>query len=88
MYLERFDLPSEKQKKKKRKSDVKEEAFEDSDDGDDEGREMDYISDSSERYRVELTVSVWEIELNCSDHISAMSERQGVSELRISNDGG
>ena len=40
---------SEKQKKKKRKSDVKEEAFEDSDDGDDEGREMDYISDSSER---------------------------------------
>lgn len=34
--------------KKKRKGDVDDEAFEDSDDGDEEGRELDYISDSSE----------------------------------------
>ncbi|XP_063709007.1 general transcription factor IIF subunit 1-like [Culicoides brevitarsis] len=34
--------------KKKRKNDVDDEAFEESDDGDEEGRELDYISDSSE----------------------------------------
>ncbi|KXJ84349.1 hypothetical protein RP20_CCG027118 [Aedes albopictus] len=34
--------------KKKKKRDVDEEAFEESDDGDEEGRELDYISDSSE----------------------------------------
>ena len=34
---------------KKKKRDVDVEAFEDSDDGDEEGREKDYISDSSER---------------------------------------
>lgn len=34
---------------KKKKRDVDVEAFEDSDDGDEEGRERDYISDSSER---------------------------------------
>lgn len=35
-------------KKKKPKRDTDLEAFEDSDDGDNEGRELDYISDSSE----------------------------------------
>lgn len=35
-------------KAKKKKRDVDGEAFEDSDDGDEEGRELDYISDSSE----------------------------------------
>lgn len=34
---------------KKKKKDVDDEAFEESDDGDEEGRERDYISDSSER---------------------------------------
>lgn len=36
--------------KKKKDRDVDDEAFEDSDDGDEEGRELDYISDSSERF--------------------------------------
>lgn len=43
-----FPLGLEVKKKKKRDSD--DEAFEESDDGDEEGRELDYISDSSERY--------------------------------------
>ena len=34
-------------KKKKSKEDVKDEAFEDSDDGDGEGRELEYMSDES-----------------------------------------
>ncbi|XP_059621621.1 general transcription factor IIF subunit 1 [Phlebotomus argentipes] len=38
----------ELQKKKKKKKDVDDEAFEESDDGDEEGRELDYISDSSD----------------------------------------
>ena len=42
-----FFLELEGKKKKKRDSD--DEAFEESDDGDEEGRELDYISDSSER---------------------------------------
>jgi transcription initiation factor TFIIF subunit alpha len=33
----------------KKKKKVEDEAFEESDDGDEEGREKDYISDSSER---------------------------------------
>jgi Transcription initiation factor IIF, alpha subunit (TFIIF-alpha). len=37
-------------KKKKKKKDSDDEAFEESDDGDEEGRELDYISDSSERF--------------------------------------
>lgn len=36
--------------KKKRKQDVDDEAFEESDDGDEEGREMDYDTESSEEY--------------------------------------
>jgi hypothetical protein len=35
--------------KKKKKKDSDDEAFEESDDGDEEGRELDYISDSSDR---------------------------------------
>lgn len=38
----------EKNKKKKKKHDADDEAVEESDDGDEEGRELDYISDSSE----------------------------------------
>ncbi|XP_055676810.1 general transcription factor IIF subunit 1 [Lutzomyia longipalpis] len=38
----------EMEKKKKKKKDVDDEAFEESDDGDEEGRELDYISDSSD----------------------------------------
>lgn len=41
-----FLLDAVKKKKPKRDTDL--EAFEDSDDGDNEGRELDYISDSSE----------------------------------------
>lgn len=37
-------------KKKKKKRDVDDEAFEESDDGDEEGREMDYDTSSSEEY--------------------------------------
>lgn len=37
------------QKEKKKKRDVDDEAFEESDDGDEEGRELDYISDSSDQ---------------------------------------
>ncbi|KAI4459342.1 tfiif-alpha [Holotrichia oblita] len=39
---------NEIKKKKQKKRDTDAEAFEESDDGDDEGRELDYISDSSE----------------------------------------
>ena len=42
-----FIIELEGKKKKKRDSD--DEAFEESDDGDEEGRELDYISDSSDR---------------------------------------
>merc|ERR1712098_887558 len=42
-----------KKKKKKNKTDV-DEAFEDSDDGDDEGREVDYMSDESSDSEEEL----------------------------------
>lgn len=38
----------EQLKKKKKKKDLDDEAFEESDDGDEEGRELDYISDSSD----------------------------------------
>lgn len=38
----------DEKKKKKKKKDSDDEAFEESDDGDEEGRELDYISDSSE----------------------------------------
>jgi hypothetical protein len=40
---------SELEAKKKKKRDSDDEAFEESDDGDEEGRELDYISDSSDR---------------------------------------
>lgn len=43
-----FSEDETKKKKKKRNSD--DEAFEESDDGDEEGRELDYISDSSDRF--------------------------------------
>jgi hypothetical protein len=41
---------SEEEAKKKKKKDFDDEAFEESDDGDEEGRELDYISDSSDRF--------------------------------------
>lgn len=49
------DIESKKKKGKKKLQDkkkkvVNDEAFEESDDGDEEGREREYISDSSERY--------------------------------------
>lgn len=47
-----------KNKNQKKKKDADDEAFEESDDGDEEGRERDYISDSSERY-------FFEFEINC-----------------------
>lgn len=43
-------FPGDETKKKKKKKDSDDEAFEESDDGDEEGRELDYISDSSDRY--------------------------------------
>lgn len=63
------DSDAEKKKKakknvpdKKKKRDLDDEAFEESDDGDEEGRELDYISDSSDRYhkqhnKMELLIS-------------------------------
>lgn len=41
------DSFADMKKKKKKKRDVADEAFEESDDGDEEGRECEYISDSS-----------------------------------------
>lgn len=41
--------------KKQKGSD--ESAFEESDDGDEEGRELDYISDSSERYTITISIN-------------------------------
>lgn len=50
--------------KKKKEHDSNSEAFEDSDDGDDEGREMDYISDST----------------NSEDEMSIQKQLQGVND--------
>ncbi len=42
--------PVKKKGPEKKKPNSDESALEESDDGDEEGRELDYISDSSERY--------------------------------------
>lgn len=74
---------SEKQKKKKgqvvkkKKKDVDDEAFEDSDDGDEEGRELDYISDSSE--------SDSELEAKGKD-LKSVAEEDGLRNLLTSEE--
>ena len=60
-----------KRKKKKNKTDV-DEAFEDSDDGDDEGREVDYMSDES---------SESEEELEKEHDIKGVDQDEGISKM-------
>jgi len=60
-----------KKKKKKKKTDV-DEAFEDSDDGDDEGREVDYMSDESSDSEQELE----------KDHdVKGVDQDEGISKM-------
>lgn len=46
------DAKKKQAAKKKKKKGSDESAVEESDDGDEEGRELDYISDSSDRYEL------------------------------------
>lgn len=71
----------------KKKANTDESAGEDSDDGDEEGRELDYISDSSERYNhlIESTFSLKRKSnsknFSISDHEAKISkEMKGVSD--------
>ncbi|XP_053696179.1 general transcription factor IIF subunit 1-like [Sabethes cyaneus] len=63
---------------KKRKRDVDEEALEESDDGDDEGRELDYISDSSE--------SESEPESKASNELKSVAEEDALRKLLTSDE--
>lgn len=74
---------------KKKKKDSDDEAVEESDDGDEEGRELDYISDSSERYKHLLIINVSNLGLvyitrlcfSASDHeMKVNKELKGVAE--------
>ncbi|KXJ69666.1 hypothetical protein RP20_CCG026216 [Aedes albopictus] len=64
--------------KKKKKRDVDEEAFEESDDGDEEGRELDYISDSSE--------SESEPEAKVNKELQSVAEEDALRKLLTSDE--
>lgn len=65
-----------KGKDKKKKKDSDDEAFEESDDGDEEGRELDYISDSSDRFVHKLNnFEKFYIILTCFAVIKIMKQR-------------
>lgn len=74
MKLENWIFLDLKKKKKKRSSDN--EAFEESDDGDEEGRELDYISDSSAS----------ESELESQKEMKSVAEEDGLKKLLDSDD--
>uniref|UniRef100_A0A1Q3FWS1 Transcription initiation factor IIF subunit alpha n=1 Tax=Culex tarsalis TaxID=7177 RepID=A0A1Q3FWS1_CULTA len=63
---------------KKKKRDVDEEAFEESDDGDEEGRELDYISDSSE--------SESEPETKANKELKSVAEEDALRKLLTSDE--
>ncbi|KAL1402145.1 hypothetical protein pipiens_006209 [Culex pipiens pipiens] len=63
---------------KKKKRDVDDEAFEESDDGDEEGRELDYISDSSE--------SESEPESKANKELKSVAEEDALRKLLTSDE--
>ncbi|XP_065083305.1 general transcription factor IIF subunit 1 [Ochlerotatus camptorhynchus] len=63
---------------KKKKRDVDEEAFEESDDGDEEGRELDYISDSSD--------SESEPEAKANKELQSVAEEDALRKLLTSDE--
>ncbi|XP_021921063.1 general transcription factor IIF subunit 1 isoform X2 [Zootermopsis nevadensis] len=65
-------------KKKKKKKDSDDEAFEESDDGDEEGRELDYISDSSD--------SVSEPEQLANKELKGVAEEDALRKLLSSGE--
>ncbi|PSN38486.1 General transcription factor IIF subunit 1 [Blattella germanica] len=65
-------------KKKKKKKDSDDEAFEESDDGDEEGRELDYISDSS--------VSVSDHEQQANKELKGVAEEDALRKLLSSGE--
>lgn len=65
--------------KKKKDRDVDDEAFEESDDGDEEGRELDYISDSSE--------SESEPENKANKELKSVAEEDALRKLLTSDEG-
>lgn len=65
-------------KKKKKKKDSDDEAFEESDDGDEEGREVDYISDSS--------VSVSDHDEKAKDEMKGVAEEDALRKLLTSDE--
>lgn len=68
----------EEAKKKKKKRDVDDEAFEESDDGDEEGRELDYISDSSD--------AVSDLETQMGKQMKGVAEEDALRKLLTSDD--
>lgn len=64
--------------KKKKITDNDESALEESDDGDEEGRELDYISDSSD--------SVSDVEAKVDDEMKGVAEESGLRKLLASDD--
>lgn len=65
-------------KTKKKKRDVDGEAFEESDDGDEEGRELDYISDSSE--------DVSDLEVKVDKEMKGVAEEDALRKLLTSDE--
>lgn len=65
-------------KSKKKKRDVDGEAFEESDDGDEEGRELDYISDSSE--------DVSDLEVKVDKEMKGVAEEDALRKLLTSDE--
>ncbi|KAJ1525136.1 hypothetical protein ONE63_009972 [Megalurothrips usitatus] len=68
----------EAEAKKKKKKDSDDEAFEESDDGDEEGREVDYISDSS--------VSVSDHDEKAKDEMKGVAEEDALRKLLTSDE--
>lgn len=68
----------EEAKKKKKKRDVDDEAFEESDDGDEEGRELDYISDSSD--------AVSDLETQVDKEMKGVAEEDALRKLLTSDE--
>lgn len=68
----------EEKKKKKKKRDVDDEAFEESDDGDEEGRELDYISESSD--------AVSDLETQVDKEMKGVAEEDALRKLLTSDE--
>lgn len=61
---------------KKKKREVDDEAFEESDDGDEEGRELDYISDSSEEYGLDVSCAELQLLIPPNPILESQIQRQ------------